>query len=168
MKFVFGLVVGALLVVGIPLLVLATGAYNVAATSAPGALETSLAGWAMDRSVEKHAQDLINPHAGDAQAAAVGLDDYAETCVTCHGAPGVEPAELAKGLNPPAPELDEAAGDMSDGEMFWIISHGIRMTGMPAFAPTHTEDEIWNMVTFIRRLPHLTPEEKAVLAAATR
>lgn len=167
MKFLFGFVVGVVVVVGIPFLVLATGAYDVAATSGPGALEKTVAGWAMDRSVAHHAQKATNPFAGQAGAAEKGLDHYSETCVLCHGAPGVEPAELAKGLNPPAPMLDDAARNMSDGEMFWIISHGVRMTGMPAFSPTHTKDEIWDMVTFIRRLPNLTPQEKSTLSAAT-
>jgi mono/diheme cytochrome c family protein len=166
-KFIFGFVVGVVVVVGIPLLVLATGTFDVAATSGPGALEKTVAGWAMDRSVDRHAKDLTNPYTGQAEAAKKGLDHYAETCVLCHGAPGVEPAELAKGLNPPVPKLLDAAENMSDGQIFWIISHGIRMTGMPAFAPTHTEDEIWDIVTFVRRLPNLTPQEKATLSAAT-
>ena len=53
----------------------------------------------------------------------------------------------------------------SDGELFWIAANGIRMTGMPAFSPTHDEKEIWEMVAFIRHLPEITDEETARLKA---
>jgi mono/diheme cytochrome c family protein len=56
---------------------------------------------------------------------------------------------------------------MGDGELFWTIRQGVRMTGMPAFAPTHSDEEIWKIVTFIRHLPHLTPEEKEKLRSVT-
>jgi mono/diheme cytochrome c family protein len=52
---------------------------------------------------------------------------------------------------------------MSDGEMFWVIANGIRMTGMPAFSPTHDENELWHLVAFVRHLDHLTEKEEAQL-----
>jgi mono/diheme cytochrome c family protein len=74
---------------------------------------------------------------------------------------------LAKGLNPSAPELQSSDTQaMSDGELFWTVKHGIRMTGMPAFAPTHTDAQIWKIVAFVRHLPNLTPEETAELIKA--
>jgi hypothetical protein len=55
---------------------------------------------------------------------------------------------------------------MRDGELFWVVSNGIRMTGMPAFAPTHKEDEIWKIVAFVRHLPEITKEEQQALKAS--
>ena len=54
---------------------------------------------------------------------------------------------------------------MRDGELYWIVSNGIRMTGMPAFSSTHTSDEIWKIVAFVRHMPELTEEEQHVLKA---
>ena len=151
----------------VPILVLATGAINVGADVKPGLVERTVAPWARDRSVEKRAPKEKNPYAGDPAAIATGFDHYRANCVMCHGAPDVEGAELSKGLNPPAPSLGKGENDTSDGELFWVIKHGIRMTPMPAFGPTHTDEEIWKIVAFIRHLPNLTAQERDALRAAT-
>ncbi|MGH9316438.1 MAG: c-type cytochrome, partial [Thermoanaerobaculia bacterium] len=54
-----------------------------------------------------------------------------------------------------------------DGELFWIVSNGLRTTGMPAFGPTHKPDEIWKIVAFLRHLPEIAPEEQKTLRSAT-
>jgi mono/diheme cytochrome c family protein len=83
-------------------------------------------------------------------------------CVTCHGAPGIAPDELAQGLNPQAPELAQSTTDLSPGEMFLIIKDGIKMTGMPAWGTSHSDSAIWAMVVFLQRLQTLTPETYGV------
>jgi mono/diheme cytochrome c family protein len=70
------------------------------------------------------------------------------------------------GLNPPAPDLTLSfVRRKSDGELYWIAAHGIRMTGMPAFLPTLTSDEIWKIVAFVRHMPAMTKEEQQALKA---
>jgi len=147
-----------------PMLVLATGAIDIGADVKPGLIERKLMPWARDRSVEKHAVGGKDPYTGDAAAIAMGLDHYRENCVMCHGAPGVAAGELSKGLNPHAPSLAKE-DDMSDGELFWTVKHGIRMTPMPAFGPTHTDEEIWKIVAAIRHLPDLSQQERDSLRA---
>ena len=81
-------------------------------------------------------------------------------CVVCHGAPGLERSEIAEGLNPPAPDLASArVRRMSDGELFWVIAHGVRSTGMPAFEKADDVDTRWKIVSFVRHLPSLTKSE---------
>jgi mono/diheme cytochrome c family protein len=146
--------------------VVVTGAFDVAATKPPGALEKRLAGVALDRAVAKRAPDRKNPFAGNPEAVSRGLGEYRETCVTCHGAPGVDASEIGEGLNPPAPDLTLAKVQArTDGELYWIVSNGIRMTGMPAFGPTHKEETIWKIVAFLRHLPELSKEEEKALSA---
>ena len=83
-------------------------------------------------------------------------------------APGVDASEAAAGLNPPAPDLTlPRVQARPDGEIFWIVSNGIKMTGMPAFSPTHKPDEIWKVVAFLRHLPEISEEEKKILKAGT-
>ena len=163
LSFVAGILVSLL----VPILVLAMGAINVGADVKPGLIERTLGPWARDRSVEMRAPNEKNLFAGDPAAIATGLDHYRENCAMCHGAPGVAGAELSKGLNPPAPPLGEEENDTPDGEVFWVIKHGIWMTPMPAFGPTHTDEEIWKIVAFIRHLPDLTAQERDSLRAAT-
>jgi mono/diheme cytochrome c family protein len=157
---------GILVTLLVPVLVLGIGAINVGADVKPSLIERTLAPWARDRSVEKHAPDINNPYTGNSTAIATGLDHYRENCVTCHGAPGVPGSEISKGLNPHAPSLAKES-DTSDGELFWTVKHGLRMTPMPAFGPTHTDEEIWKIVAFIRHLPELSPQERDSLHAAT-
>jgi mono/diheme cytochrome c family protein len=156
---------GVLITLIVPLIVLATGAIDVGADVKPGLVERTIAPWAADQSVEKRASQEKNPYTGDAATIAAGLDHYHVNCVMCHGAPGVEPADLAKGLNPHAPSLNKGVFDMSDGELFWVIKHGLRMTPMPAFGPTQSDEEIWKIVAFVRHLPNLTPQERDSLRA---
>jgi mono/diheme cytochrome c family protein len=151
----------------VALVVAATGSITVGADVKPGLIERALAPWACDRSVERHAPRVQNPYAGDPAAIAVGMDHYRENCLVCHGAPGIPATEIAKGLNPPSPSLGSEESDTPDGELFWITKHGIRLTAMPAFGPTHTDEEIWKIVAFVRHLPDLTPEEKSYLLEAT-
>ncbi len=96
-----------------------------------------------------------------------GLAHYKGMCVGCHGAPGVDPSEAGEGLNPPASDLTLGrVQKRTDGELFWLIQNGVRMTGMPAFGPTHKDEEIWKIVAFLRHLPALTPEEEKILREA--
>ena len=127
-------VAGILVTVLVPILILGTGAINMGADVKPGFIERTLAPWCLDQSVAKRATKEKNPYAGDPAAIASGFDHYRENCVICHGAPDVSGAELSKGTNPPAPALGKQGDDTPDGELFWVIKHGIRMTAMPPSA----------------------------------
>ena len=164
--FAVGIAVGIAICVAVPLLMAAFGVINMGATTKPGAVERTLAPWVVDRSRQRRAPRETDPYT-NAVAVSTGLDHYREDCVVCHGAPNVDAGELAKGLNPPAPKLQSSDTQaMSDGELFWTIKHGVRMTGMPAFEPTHTDEQIWMIVAFVRHLAKLTPAEAAQLRTA--
>jgi mono/diheme cytochrome c family protein len=154
------------LVAIVVLLVLATGSVTVGADVKPGLIVRTLAPWGRDRSVQRHAPKLKNPYAGEPNAIAEGMDHYREACLVCHGAPGVPMSEIAKGLEPPAPSLGKEEIDTPDGELFWVTKHGIRLTSMPAFGWTHSDEEIWKVVAFLRHMPELTAEEKEFLREA--
>jgi len=164
MKFLAGLVVGVLVAALAPLVWLAGGKFDVSAAAETCALEQRLAPWVVDRSIASHAPAGRNPHADDAAALARGRSRYRELCVACHGAPGVEIGEIGRGLNPVPPSLDAPGVQRrSDGELFWVVKRGIRMSGMPAFGGTHDDAELWALVSFVRRLPRLTDEDRRML-----
>ena len=135
------------------------GVVNVAADQPhlPGVewfLETT-----QENSLEKLAKraDSVPPFTPEMRKS--GLHHYHEMCVTCHGAPGLESSEIGKGLNPSPPDLSkEIHPPQAD---FWVVKHGIRMTGMPAFGLTHSDEEIWGIVAFLEELPKLNSEEYA-------
>lgn len=158
--------VGSLLVAAVPLAVLALGAVDMSAARPPGRMERAIASWALDRSMARHAQKQDNPFKDALSVLPTGMKHYQANCVSCHGAPAVPAAELAYGLNPPAPALAaEATQSRTDGQLFWVICNGIRMTGMAAFGKTHEDEEIWHTVAFVRHLPDLTDPERQTLQA---
>lgn len=168
MRFLLGVVCGVLLVAVGAAAVVYTGAFNTAATVPPSKLEKEIADIALTRSILRRAPDRPNPLAATPETLGAGLVEYREACLVCHGAPGVDPGEIGLGLNPGAPDLTvPRVQARTDGQLFWITSEGIRMTGMPAFSPTHEENEIWQIVAFIRHLPELSDEETAELKRAT-
>ncbi|MEJ2346013.1 MAG: cytochrome c [Gammaproteobacteria bacterium] len=136
-----------------------SGIYNVAATSRDPAAVRWLLHTTMQNSVEKRAAKVRVPadfSPNDPQTLKVGFEHYNEMCTVCHGAPGVEPGEARAGLNPKPPSLVDHAREMSPKELFWVIKHGVRMTGMPAWGPTHSDAKIWAMVAFVKHLPDMT------------
>jgi len=169
MRFLAGILFGILALGAAALAFVASGAFQVAAAVPPGAVETRLARFVLDRSVSKRAPKATNPLGRNADILREGGAHYREMCVTCHGAPGVDASEIGDGLNPPAPDLTlQRVQRRSDGELFWIVQNGIRMSGMPAFGATHKDRQIWEIVAFLRHLPELTPEEEKALSAATK
>lgn len=159
MRFIWGFVVALITLLAGALAVTYSGAYNVAANvSDPGFVKWLLS-TNMQQSVTRHARSISAPMQLTDQQAGDGLRIYKETCVYCHGAPGKDPGDIGKGLNPEAPYLPDTVGRWSSAELFWIIKHGIRMTGMASYGAVHKDDEIWNLVAFVERLPKMTPEQ---------
>lgn len=166
MRFLLGVVFGVFLVALVAAAVIYTGSFNTAATVPPSRMEKRIATLALDKSVAKRAPTRSNPLPATPETLKEGLREYKSHCLVCHGAPGVDPGGIGQGLNPGAPDLSlPRVQARTDGQLFWLTSEGIRMSGMPAFGPTEDEEEIWHMVAFVRHLPELTDEEVAELKA---
>lgn len=155
---------GVLVVGG--LVVIYAGLYDVAATAPHWPLTTQVFETARRRSIERHAAG-IRPPDGPATDATVlaGVDHFAAHCAVCHGAPGVPKGDIAEGLHPAPPDLKEAAQRYTSAELFWILKHGIKMSGMPAWND-HTDDELWATVAFLARLPTMSEADYAKLIMA--
>ncbi len=156
---IISIIVLVCIAVAVGFAVMFSGVISVAATTPDLPIVAWVLDSTMEHSVEAHARDVIIPADYDKIDLRVGYDHFNEMCIFCHGAPGVEPQWLKKGLRPDPPNLTVTANDWTPAQIFWIVDHGIRMTGMPAMAPTHSEDEIWAVAAFVKLLPKLTPEE---------
>jgi mono/diheme cytochrome c family protein len=165
---ILGLAFGAALVgLGAALAVVRSGVLDVAASSPHPAAARWLLSTTMEHSVRRRASRLVPPPSlAEPDRFRSGFAAYDDMCAGCHGAPGAEPGVIFRGLNPEAPRLVETAAGWSDAELFWIVKHGVRMTGMPAFGATHEDDELWDLVAFLRRLPTLSEREYAALREA--
>jgi len=168
MKFLAGFLVAIFVLVGGGLAVIYSGAYNVAATQPHSRLEHWILSTAMHRSIEAQGSAIKTPAPLSDEQARKGFGDFSEMCAPCHGAPGKERSEIGKGLRPHPPDLTEVAKHWDDGHLFWIVKNGIKMTGMPAFGPTHDDERLWNIVAFVRRLSKTTPEQYRRLEQETQ
>ncbi len=95
-----------------------------------------------------------------------GRAHWADHCAVCHGNDGSGDTEMGRGLYPRAPDMRmPATQNLSDGELFYIIENGVRLTGMPAWSTGTKEGETssWHLVHFIRHLPKLNDEETALM-----
>ncbi|MDP8993845.1 MAG: cytochrome c [Pseudomonadota bacterium] len=141
-----------------------TGAYNFAASQAhPGAVREGI-DTALQRSVAARAEGLRAPAVTPEQLRH-GAGEFIEYCVHCHGGPGVQPHEWTRGMRPQPPHLAEAATRWTTEEVFWIVKHGIGMTGMPSFGTTASDETIWHIAAFVKRLPQTSTAEFARLQA---
>ena len=120
-----------------------------------------------ERAIAHHSRNIVPPaDLGGARRIATGAGLYTEMCTGCHLGPGVEKSEMSQGLYPPAPELARTT-DRSPQQQFWIIKHGIKLSAMPAWGRTHSDELIWDMVAFVRALPKMSPEQyQAAVASA--
>ena len=108
------------------------------------------------------ARDEANPVGNSPEVLAEARAHWADHCAVCHANDGSGDTEMGKDLYPPAPDMRAAeTQSLSDGELFFIIQNGVRLTGMPAWGnvSTHDSDASWKLVRFIRHLPKLTAEE---------
>jgi mono/diheme cytochrome c family protein len=115
-----------------------------------------------ERSIERRVEQLEVPKIDDPVLVADGANHYAAMCAGCHLAPGKDNTDIRQGLYPQPPNLT-TAHDASPAEQFWVIKHGIKLTAMPAWGSTHSDDAIWALVAFLRKLPSLSAEQYAAL-----
>ena len=134
----------------------ASGAYNVAADAPQKPVVSRFIAWVRERSVDVRSDGIMIPPLNRSEMIRDGASDYDEMCTGCHLAPGLPENEIRPGLDPKPPLLAQAPA-ADPREQFWIIKHGIKMTAMSAWGKTHIDEEIWNMVAFLQRLPGLSP-----------
>ncbi len=119
--------------------------------------------WAREQSIARRAADIAVPaDLSDTTRIRRGAGNYDAMCAQCHLASGVEDSEIRKGLYPPPPNLAKPNADSSlaDARRFWIVKHGVKASGMPAWSKGGMEDDaIWDLTAFLKVLPSLSPEE---------
>lgn len=135
---------------------------GVSARPAPSTLEVTVARSVRHLLIPAGARQAANPLAADDEVLLSARAHWADHCASCHGNDGRGDTAMGRNLYPRAPDMTRSATqDLSDGELFWIIENGIKLTGMPAWGRPGPEDdgESWELVHFIRRLPALPEAE---------
>lgn len=152
---------------GVSAVFIYSGSFNVAADQPHWAVTSQVIQKMRDRAIARGARDISVPSSlADAKLIATGAGEYAEMCVDCHLAPGMKDTETRAGLYPQPPNLPVQNPYYKPAEQFWIIKHGLKMTGMPAWGLTHDDETIWSVVAFLQKLPGLSPAEYHELVEA--
>ena len=134
------------------------GFYNVAASEEDPAIANCALVHIRQASIARHATDTPPMSLDDAAVVQEGARAFSERgCVNCHGAPGVNWAKFSEGLRPDPPDLKEVVDQLRPQDLFWVVKHGIHMTGMPSFGLVEVPDrEIWTIVAFLKKLPSVS------------
>ncbi len=159
-------ILGTLIVLAvIGLAVIYSGTISVSALDEDKGLKKWVLEETLENSVKHHAQGLTPPASlTDSAVIAGGFQRFAQMCAGCHGAPGQQKRRST--MNPPPPPLAAVVEDWTPAELFWITKNGIKMTGMPAFGPNNSDQEIWSIVAFLQKLPDVTPEQYQAMKQA--
>lgn len=160
----------SLVVVAAAILVVAGAVATVrrgfSARDQPSALETYVARTARRLAVPSKGKGEKNPFARSPELMAEARAHFADHCAICHANNGSGNTEIGRNLYPKAPDMRLAqTQSLSDGELYYTIHNGIRLTGMPAWGTEERDDDSWKLVLFIRHLPQLTPAEERAMEA---
>jgi mono/diheme cytochrome c family protein len=137
---------------------------GISARAEPTAAETVLARRLRHWAVPRAERDAKNPVAANPEVLARARAHFADHCAICHANDGRGETEIGQNLYPKAPDMTLVeTQNLSDGEIFYIIENGVRLTGMPAWGEEgpHDATQSWELVHFIRHLPKITTEELA-------
>jgi len=134
---------------------------GMSARGTPSALETFFGRSIRNLSIPKSARAMQNPMVASPEALLEARRHFADHCASCHGNDGRGATDMGRNLCPPAPDMTLAATqNLTDGELYYIIENGVRLTGMPAWGTGGANDhDTWHLVLFIRDLPHMQQKD---------
>jgi cytochrome c553 len=141
-----------------------SGAYSVAASRGHWTIFEYFLAFVMRNSVERRAALIDPPPLDDVDLITLGAGAYHSGCAWCHGAPGTPTNPVTRRMLPTPPDLSARMRDWEDEELFWIVQHGIKYTGMPAWTSQKRQDEVWAVVAFLRGIESLDADSYRELA----
>jgi mono/diheme cytochrome c family protein len=154
-----------LVLTGSAYLFVKAGGISMETTAPPLPLEKTVAGMALRASLGDPA-DQKNPLRFNGDTMLAAAQKYKQNCPVCHDTPGQPRTPISKGMFPDPPQLFEMQGMMTDdpeGETFWKVTHGIRLSGMPGFGSTLSDTERWQVTTLVAHGDKLSPAVQAEL-----
>lgn len=159
-----GVISGVVLTLAVALLavyaIVQSGLIPANADATAGALETWMAGTSLKASLRRDAPKEPNPLPPTEQNLLAGVQLFARNCAVCHGSAkgDASASPIAKGLYQKPPQLaTNGVEDDPEGESFWKVKHGIRLTGMPSFGNALSDQEIWTLALFLKHMDKLPP-----------
>jgi len=166
--FITGVLLTVVVILAGTYLLLSQGKFPVGADNPPGLVERYLANMALDQYVDRNAPKQSNPMQPTVENLTAGARAYEQNCSFCHGGAAQRISRMRTKFNPPVPQIVSHIPGDPDANLFWIVKHGIRMTGMPAWDGILNDAQIWQIVAFVKNSGKLPPEaQEAWRQAAT-
>ena len=165
-KFIFGVIIGFLLVPALFYLYCKSGHAPVATSAPPMPLERYFSRTALHATINREAPKTHSSRATEGELLA-GVEVYHHNCAVCHGIGGERASNVAKGMFPRPPQLFAPGHMVTDdpvGVTYWKAKHGIRLTGMPGFTGLLTDEQLWNVSLLLANADKLPPKVKQALA----
>ncbi len=142
------------------------GVYNVGADDSHTRPVHAMLETLRERSIQARSKRLhAPPDLNNPDRIRSGAGNYDSMCTGCHLGPGMAETELSRGLNPAPPNLSRKP--VEPAQAFWVIKHGIKASGMPAWGGSMADEYIWGMVAFLQELPNLSAQQYQSMVAAS-
>lgn len=157
-----GVLIFAIIAIGGLVALVGVLRHGFSARDEPTALEAFIARRLRHLAVPSAARNMKNPVPLSGEVLSDARAHFADHCALCHANDGKGLTQIGQNLYPKAPDMTSSTTQsLSDGELFYIIKNGVRLTGMPAWGEDNSEHdrESWKLVHFIRHLSEITPEE---------
>ena len=158
LKFIVGLLVGIIIVLLVAFIYIRFGFADPRADIPVGTLEAKIAMPSLDAAVDRRAPEAHSPMQATDDNLLAGMKIYQVNCASCHGDILHPRSVLADALYPRAPQFLQDAPDMPENQNFYIIQHGIRLSGMPAWKGALNDNEVWQVTTFLSHMDRLSPD----------
>jgi mono/diheme cytochrome c family protein len=137
------------------------GLMPVSADGTHSRLEARIMPTVLHASIVRHASGETNPVTLNEDNLKAGVGTYKAMCARCHSTPANGPSVYGQSFYPPAPQLPEGMAQYTDSQLFWLVKHGIRNTGMPAWGGMLSDEEIWQIVSLLKNSQDLPPSVEA-------
>ncbi|NDP48496.1 MAG: cytochrome c [Sulfuriferula multivorans] len=168
-RFLMGVLTTLIVGAGVGAWFVYSGLFDVSADTPHNTLVYRMIETARDNAIDRQVRDAIVPaNLADDERIRRGAGNYAAMCVECHLAPGKSNSEIRMGLYPEPPDLAQPGKADAAARQFWVIKHGIKASGMPAWSKGGIEDEsIWDIVAFLQKMPTLNADQYAALVESS-
>jgi thiosulfate dehydrogenase len=157
-RFLFGFIAAVVIVLLAEFLWVRLGFVDPRADIPEGTLERRVAMPSLDASLDRHAAEARNPISATDDNLLAGMKIYQDNCAGCHGDVHQPHAAFGYSFYPRAPQFMEDAPDMPENQNFYIIQHGVRLSGMPGWHTLLNQQEMWQVTTFLSHMDKLSPQ----------
>lgn len=164
MRFILGLVLGILIIPLAGFLYFKLGMAPVATSDPLMPFEGWAARTALHKRIDSEMPKTV-PIPASTENLVAGARIYKDNCAFCHGFKGQEQTAAAKGMFPKPPHLFRGHGVTDDppGETYWKTKNGIRLTGMPGYKNSLTDEQMWQVSLLLANADKLPADAQPIV-----